>query len=285
MPRVLVLGASGMLGNAMLRYFHAVDGFDVLGTARSAGSLRLLPEAVRRHVATGIDVENPDTLVRLLAHWPADVIINCVGLIKQLSAANDPVAAISMNALLPHRLARLAAVAGARFVHISTDCVFDGRKGGYREADTPDAADLYGRSKQLGEVDAPNAITLRTSIIGHELDGANGLVSWFLAQSGSVKGFRRAVFSGLPTVELARVVHQHVLPQPQMHGLYHVSAAPIDKYALLTLVKQVYAKDIEIVPDDNLVIDRSLDSSRFRSETSYVPTDWRTLIEGMKQFG
>lgn len=285
MPKVLVLGASGMLGHAMLRYFHGVEGIEVLGAARSSGFLRLLPQAVRPHVATGIDVENPDSLVRLLAQWPADVIINCVGLIKQLSAANDPVAAISMNALLPHRLARLAAVAGARFVHISTDCVFDGRKGGYREADTPDAADLYGRSKQLGEVDAANAITLRTSIIGHELDSANGLVGWFLAQSGSVKGFRRAVFSGLPTGELARVVHAHVLPRPQMRGLYHVSAAPIDKFTLLTLVKQVYGKDIEIVPDDNLVIDRSLDSSRFRSETGYVPDDWKTLIEKMHKFG
>ena len=285
MPKILVLGASGMLGSAMLRYFHGLEGYEVRGTARSGACLPFLPTDVRPLVIIDVDIESIDSIVRLLDTHRPDVIINCIGLIKQLSSANDSVAAIGMNALLPHRLARLAALVGARFVHISTDCVFSARTGLYAESDPPDATDLYGRSKLLGEVNGTNAITLRTSIIGHELSSAHGLVGWFLAQSGQVKGFTRAVFSGLPTVELARVIHAHVLPQPDLRGLYHVSAAPIAKYDLLTLVKDIYDKDVTIIPDDTLVIDRSLISSRFRSETGYSPPDWRDLITTMHRFG
>lgn len=155
----------------------------------------------------------------------------------------------------------------------------------YTEADVSDAKDLYGRSKYMGEVDYPYAITLRTSIIGHELDGARSLVGWFLAQEGSVKGFKRAIFSGLPTVEIARIIRDFVIPRPDLHGLYHVSAEPIDKYELLRLVAQVYGKNIEIISDDKLAIDRSLDSSRFRELTGYNPPSWPALVQVMHQFG
>ena len=283
--KVLLLGASGMLGNAMLRLFANSDGFDAVGSARSAAVLRLLPQELRERVVCGVDVENVDSLARLFAQVRPEVVVNCIGLVKQLAEADDPLQAIPINALLPHRLARLCQVAGARFVHISTDCVFSGTKGMYREDDPADAQDLYGRSKHLGEVDYPNAVTLRTSIIGHELASAHGLVGWFLAQSGPVRGFTRAVFSGLPTVELARVIRDHVLPRPQMHGLYHVSAEPIAKYELLRLVAQAYGRTNEITPDDKLVINRSLDSSRFRQLTGYVPPAWPELVRTMHDFG
>lgn len=284
MKKVLVLGASGMLGNAVFRLFAESDGFEVLGTVRSDRSKRLLPEALWSSVISGVDVESIDSLVRILGDTRPDVVINCIGLVKQLAEADDPLVAIPVNTLLPHRLARLCALSGARFIHISTDCVFSGSKGMYVEADAADAQDLYGRSKFLGEVDYPNAITLRTSIIGHELDGARSLVGWFLAQSGSVKGFGKAVFSGLPTVELARVIRDYVLTHPQLHGLYHVSADAISKYDLLQIVAKVYGKAIEIVPNDSLVIDRSLDSTRFRSATGFQPKPWSQLIAAMQQF-
>jgi dTDP-4-dehydrorhamnose reductase len=155
----------------------------------------------------------------------------------------------------------------------------------YTEADASDAKDLYGRSKYLGEVDYPHAITLRTSIIGHELDGVRSLIGWFLAQEGSVKGFKRAIFSGLPTVEIARVIRDHVIPQPELHGLYHVSAEPISKFDLLTLVAQTYRKTIDISADDQLVIDRSLDSTRFRQVTGFAPKPWPEQIRSMRDFG
>ncbi len=283
--RVLVLGASGMLGNVVLRLFAQSPGHVTVGSARSAGILRRLPPELRDHLICGVDVENVDSLTRLFAAARPDIVINCIGLVKQLAEADDPLAAIPINALLPHRLARLCDVAGARLIHMSTDCVFAGTKGMYTEDDRSDANDLYGRSKYLGEVDCPNAVTLRTSIIGHELDGAHGLVGWFLAQDGGVKGFTRAIFSGLPTVELARVIRDFVIPRPELRGVHHVSAEPINKYELLKLVAREYGRSTAITPDDQLGIDRSLDSTRFRSLTGYAPPPWPELVRTMHQFG
>jgi dTDP-4-dehydrorhamnose reductase len=212
------------------------------------------------------------------------VVVNCIGLVKQLAQADDPLSALPINALLPHRLARLCGLVGARFVHISTDCVFNGRKGSYLESDPSDAEDLYGRSKYLGEVAYPHSITLRTSIIGHELSSAHGLVGWFLAQEGTVKGYRKAIFSGLPTVELSRIVRDVVLPQPELSGLYHVAAEPIAKYDLLQLVRDAYGKTIAIEPDDGVSIDRSLNAERFRKATGYVAPPWPELVERMRDF-
>jgi dTDP-4-dehydrorhamnose reductase len=170
-------------------------------------------------------------------------------------------------------------------VHISTDCVFSGAKGGYMEEDAPDARDLYGRSKLLGEVDCPHAVTLRTSIIGHELNSAHGLIGWFLAQQGNVKGYTRAIFSGLPTYELARVIRDLVLPRAEMHGLFHVASRPISKYDLLHMVNQEYGKGLKIEPDDHLKIDRSLNANRFLEATGYKAPDWPDLIAQMREFG
>ena len=211
-------------------------------------------------------------------------MINCIGIVKQLADANDPLYALPFNSLLPHRLANLCGVAGARLVHMSTDCVYSGSKGMYTEEDIPDATDLYGRSKLLGEVDYPHAITLRTSIIGHELIGARSLVCWFLEQSGCVSGFNRAVFSGLPTVEIARLIRDYVLPNPLLHGVYHVSSDPINKFDLLKLVAHIYGKNIQIEKNGDYEIDRSLDSVRFREETGYSPASWEDLIVSMHEF-
>ena len=283
--RVLVLGASGMLGNAVLRLFAQSPGYSAVGSARSAGVLRLLPQELRDRVICGVDVENIDSLTRLFASTRPDIVINCIGVVKQLAEADDPLTAIPINALLPHRLARLCEVARARLIHVSTDCVYAGTMGMYREEDASDAKDLYGRSKYLGEVDYPHAVTLRTSIIGHELNSAHGLVGWFLAQQGSVRGYTRAVFSGLPTCELAGVIRDFVLPRPELRGLYHVASAPITKYALLELIAKTYRKSIEIVPSAEVVIDRSLDSSRFRGATGYVAPPWPELVRRMRDFG
>lgn len=283
--RVLVLGANGMLGNAVFRLFATSSGFHAVGTVRRASSRIALHDSVQGEMVTGVDVDQLDSLVAVFEKVQPDVVINCIGLVKQLADANDPLVALPINAMLPHRLARLAALVDARLIHVSTDCVFTGAKGNYLESDQPDALDLYGRSKLLGEVDYPNAVTLRTSIIGTELGSAHGLVGWFLAQSGSVKGFTKAVFSGLPTAVLAQVMRDHVIPNPALRGVWHVSAAPIDKFSLLKLVAAEYGKDIEIVADEKLVIDRSLDSSRFRKQTGWTPPTWPDLIATMRRFG
>lgn len=273
-----------MLGNAVLRTFADSEDYQVVGSVRSAGALRSLPRALQAQIVTGVDVDNWDSLVRLFSRVRPDVVVNCIGIVKQLSEAEDVLTAIPINTLLPHRLARLCELIDARLVHMSTDCVFTGAKGMYTESDQADAQDVYGRSKHLGEVDYQNAITLRTSIIGHELSGARSLINWFLSQEGQVRGFDKAVFSGLPTNEIARVIRDHVIPNRALRGLYHVSAAPINKLDLLALVAQVYGKTIQINPDASLVIDRSLDCTRFRQATGYAPPSWPALIQEMHTF-
>jgi dTDP-4-dehydrorhamnose reductase len=283
---ILVLGANGMLGNAVLRWFSRQERFHVVGSVRHARGIGLLqPLAPAAHLVAGVDVENLDSLTRLFATARPDVVINCIGLIKQLAEADDPLSVLPLNALLPHRLELLSRVAGARLVHVSTDCVFSGSRGNYHESDRPDAEDLYGRSKLLGEVTASaSAITLRTSIIGHELGSAHALVDWFLSQKAGVNGYAKAFFSGVPTVELARIIDQHVLPDPGLAGLYHVSADPIDKCSLLQLVAREYGHGIPITPSDEVKIDRSLDSSRFRDATGYRPDAWPELVRRMREF-
>jgi dTDP-4-dehydrorhamnose reductase len=205
-------------------------------------------------------------------------------LTKHKSGAEDPLVSIPVNTLMPHRLAGLCKLVGTRLIHVSTDCVFSGQRGGYVEGDFADARDVYGKSKALGEVIYPHCVTLRTSTIGHELASQFGLLDWFLAQEGRCKGYTRAVFSGLPTVVFAQVVRDIVVPQTELSGLYHVAAKPIAKFDLLRMIADVYGKDIDIVPDDKLVIDRSLDAKRFQLATGYVAPEWPEMIKLMHTY-
>ncbi len=282
--RILVLGASGMLGNAVIRVLSEKTDWQVYGTVRAESSKRFFQESIADRLLTGVDVEQQDSLMQAFISIRPDVVINCIGLVKQLAEADDPLQAVPINTLLPHRLARLCELSGARLIHMSTDCVFAGEKGWYRENDSSDAKDLYGKSKFLGEVDYLHAITLRTSIIGHELQSAHGLVDWFLSQQGKCSGYTRAIFSGVPTVVLAKIIRDVVIPHPELYGVYHVAARPISKYDLLKLVAQVYGKTIEIVADDWLVIDRSLNADRFREATDYVAPEWEEMIKLMYSY-
>lgn len=279
--RVLVLGATGMLGSTFFRAFSADPGLETWGTMRDGVGARHFAPALHERLISNVPVEGETGLLAAFERARPDVVINCVGIIKQLPNANDHLESLAINSSLPHRLAKYCGMTGARLVHFSTDCVFSGKKGGYTEDDLPDAYDLYGRTKFLGEVDYKNAITLRTSIIGHELASAKSLVDWFLSQTGEVKGYSKAVFSGLPTIEVARVVRDFVMPRPDLHGLYHLSVDPINKYDLLSLVAKTYGKDITITPYDKLVIDRSLNSNRFRAVTGFTPKPWPELIRAM----
>lgn len=283
--KILILGATGMLGNAMVRVLAEAPSLAISATSRSTEGPSFFAPALGVDFHTGVDVESDDGLARLLSDCDPDIIVNCVGLVKQLADANQVLEAVPINTMLPHRLAQLCRAMGTRLVHVSTDCVFSGIRGGYRETDLPDARDLYGVTKWLGEVAEPHCITLRTSIIGHELRTRHGLLEWFLSQNGSVKGFRQAIFSGVPTVELARIVRDHIIPRPDLGGLYHVSAEPIAKYDLLRLFAAEYGRATEILPDDALVIDRSLNSDRFRAETGYQPPSWPELVAAMHHFG
>ena len=285
MKNILVLGVGGMLGSTMMRALTAREEWDVFGTLRSSHSKQFFPSNIKKNIISNIDVQDFDVLSEVLIKTRPKIVINCVGMIKQIQAANDPLQVLPINALLPHRLANLCKLLGSRLVHISTDCVFSGEKGDYLESDISDANDLYGKSKFIGEISSDShAITLRTSIIGHELQSANGLLEWFLSQDVKCKGYNRAIFSGLPTITLAKIINDIVIPRPELHGLYHVSSAPISKFNLLKLIAKEYSKTCEIIPDDSLVINRSLNSNRFSSATGFKVPDWKELVHEMHMF-
>lgn len=280
--RVLIFGATGMLGSTLFRAFSADQSLRTFGTIRDADGVKHFALELRHSLIPNVHLEGESGLLTAFSIAKPDLVVNCVGIIKQLPNANDHLESLAINASLPHRLLKYSSMVGARLVHFSTDCVFSGRQGNYKEDDFPDAYDLYGRTKFLGEVDYPNAITLRTSIIGHELTTGRSLMGWFLSQSGEIRGFRKAIFSGLPTIEVARVLREFVIPNPELCGLYHLSVDPINKYDLLRFVAETYEKDITIIPDEHLIIDRSLNSERFRTATGFAVKSWPELIKAMR---
>jgi len=276
--RVLILGGSGMLGHRLLQALEA-RGHEARATLR--GTLDSYPRRgpLRRdNSIPEVELRDGTRLRQVIAGYRPDTVVNAAGLVLQREDASDPILNIELNSLLPHRAAVYCREYAARLIHISSDCVFSGSRGGYTEADIPDPVDLYGRSKLLGEVGYAPGITLRTSMIGFELNGAHGLLEWFLAQTGTVRGYRRAIFSGLTTIEMCRVIERILSHDSNRHGVYHLSAEPISKHDLLCALRDALHLPVEITPADEPAIDRSLDSSRFREEFRYNPPAWRDMI-------
>ena len=270
-----------MLGHQLFRRFKTRHEVRV--------TLRLGREAYEAHrlfdqgtAFYEIDARQTNALLQVIADLRPQAVVNAIGIVKQRSEAKEMIPSLEINSLLPHRLALMCRTVGARLVHLSTDCVFSGQKGNYCETDYPDADDLYGRTKLLGEVSESHCITLRTSMIGPELTRKTGLMEWFLAQRGqTVKGFTKAIFSGIPTSELARVVERVLVDVPTIHGVYHVAAQPISKYELLTLIRDQLRLPITIERDSTFECDRSLDASRFHQDTGYSPPPWDVMINEM----
>lgn len=281
MTRILVVGASGMLGHQMT-YGLSRD-FEVSGTVRGeASSYSGLPHFARAKLVGGVDVERLETIERAIQDAKPDVVINAIGVIKQVAQGNSAIPAIKINALFPHQLAGLSGKAGARFITFGTDCVFSGRGGPYTETDCPDATDFYGRSKLLGEVAAANCLTLRTSIVGRELRGGHSLVEWILSQNGkTVKGFRRALYSGMTTDAAANLVSEIIRKFPDLSGIWQVAGPQISKFDLLGIVRDEMGLDIQIEADDEFCCDRRLDGSRFSAETGLKLPSWREMIASM----
>jgi dTDP-4-dehydrorhamnose reductase len=279
--RVLVLGAAGMLGHKLLQQWSGV--FELGATLRGPleeSAIRSLHLDVSFY--TGVTVDDFRAVEKAIDHFKPATVVNCIGVVKQLREASDPVVSIAVNALFPHRVAKACHKRGVRLIHISTDCVFSGSKGPYSEGDVADADDLYGRTKRLGEVTVPGSCTLRTSIIGRELARGSGLIEWFLGQDGPrIQGYRRALYTGFTTLALADVLRQIIVEQSDLYGLWHVSSDAINKYDLINMVREVYGKEIGIDPYDNFACDRRLDSSRFRRETGFDPPTWRKMILAM----
>ncbi|MFA4927720.1 MAG: SDR family oxidoreductase [Patulibacter sp.] len=281
MTRILVLGAGGMLGHKLVQRLE--PRFDVHGTLRAdalpAGYDRVLDP---QRTTLGVHVDRIETVERVLDELRPDVVVNAVGIIKQRPDADQSGPTLAINGRFPHELAALCAPRGIRPIQISTDCVFSGARGGYVESDVPDPVDLYGRSKLEGELHEPGTLTVRTSIVGRELRDAHGLFEWFIGNDGgAVRGFSRAIFSGLTTAALADLIGDLIERHPDLHGVWHASAEPIDKLSLLRRLAAALAMTIEIDPDESLVIDRSLDSTRLRDATGWSPPSWTAMLDAI----
>jgi len=279
--RFLILGATGMLGHKLMQ--RLTPGHEVWGTVR--GPVEQAPGiagiAAARLIG-GVTAADLASIRLAVERVRPEALLNCIGIVKQIDAAKDPVLSIAINALLPHQLADLCAAAGVRLIHFSTDCVFSGRRGPYRDADPPDPADLYGRSKLLGEVERRGCLTLRTSIVGRELRRGTGLFDWFFSRrGGEVRGYRNALYTGLTTLAMADLVRLLLESHPELSGVWQVSGEAIDKCRLLELVNQVCGLGIRILPDLDFQCDRRLDSSRFRAATGWAPPTWQSMIETM----
>ena len=275
--RILILGGDGMLGHQLFQGLgkrHEVR-VTLRQTLAHYSALNLFRQA---SVYDEIDVRNLERVRHVMVDFHPDAVVNATGIVKQRNEAGQRIPSIEINALVPHKLSALCQELGVRIINMSTDCVFSGRSGNYSEHDTPDAEDLYGRSKLLGEVTEAPGITLRTSIIGRELSRKTGLLEWFLAQKAPIKGFRNAIFSGFTTFEMSRIIEHILLHSPPRYGFYHVSSAPISKYDLLRLIRDKLGLQIEIVADEAFKCDRSLDSSRFKRTYNYTPPTWDAMI-------
>ena len=280
--RILILGGTGMLGHKLWQTWQ--DKFEVYVTRREENKLlqtNLLLSSFTKNdrVINYVSADNLESVISALELAKSNIVINCIGIIKQLPSAKDPIPSITINALFPNQLAQLCQTYQAKLIHISTDCVFSGRKGNYTEQDNPDPIDLYGRTKLLGEVTDNNCLTLRTSIIGRELNSQNSLLEWFLSQKGkTVKGYDRAIYTGFTTPTLAQIIEKIILEYPTLTGLWHVSSNPITKYQLLNIINQTFNLGITIEKDESFICDRSLNSDRFRKYTGYSPPSWETMI-------
>jgi len=279
--KILILGITGLIGSTFFRVLSQSNTLDVYGTVRNNEQRKYFNPTLSKNVIESSDISLNENIKDLLHDLNPDVVINCIGITKHKNLSSDPLASISLNSLLPHRIVKASEAINARTIQMSTDCVFSGNQGNYVEDDSTDAKDIYGKTKALGEIFYPNAITIRTSTIGHELCYQDGLLEWFLSQQGQCKGFSKAIFSGLPTVEIARILCDVILPNKELEGLFHIASNPINKYELLQLIAKVYAKEINIIKDEEFKIDRSLNSALFISKTHYSAPSWEEMIVSM----
>jgi dTDP-4-dehydrorhamnose reductase len=279
--KVLIFGGNGMLGHKLVQLLS--KRFDVVTTTRiDVSCFERLGIFQNTNVISGIDIRKQEQIARVFEEAKPEVVVNAIGIVKQVPTAKNLEDVLAVNAIFPHHLETACERTNSRLIHISTDCVFRGRKGNYKESDEPDAMDLYGRSKQIGEVVAKNCLTIRTSILGRELGTSHGLLEWFLAQSGkTVAGFTEAIFSGFPTIVLAGIIADVIDKHCDLEGLFHVASEPLSKYDLLCLIRDRFKLNIKVEPSDEIKINRSLDSTLFRRRTNLLPPTWDEMIQQM----
>ena len=283
--RILILGSTGLLGYTFTRYFFDREYFETFALIRNYSKIKYFNEKHYEkfvHINNILDYEETEKIIKNIK---PDVLINCLGITnKKISNSNQSEEFIRINSLLPYRLQKICTGLGSRLIHFSTDCIFSGNKGFYSENDIPDPIDIYGRSKLLGELDFENTLTIRKSVIGHELISKNGLLEWFLSQNKNVEGYKNVKFSGTTVLELAILIEKYVIPRSDLRGILNISGESITKFDLLKIIADLYDKKIDIIPNELIKLDRSLDYSKFSKLTGYYSKPWPLLIKAMREF-
>ena len=284
--RILVLGSSGLIGNTITKYFFNNSNYETFGFLRNSKKISNFKNEYHNNFIYEEDIMDFKKFEKTLERYKPNLIINCIGITNKFTKTNFKFIEelIYINALFPHKLHQICSNIDARLIHLSTDCVFSGKKGFYNENDIPDPLDIYGRSKLIGELNYRNSLTIRKSAIGHELFTSNGLLEWFLNKKDTIEGYKNVIFSGLTVLELARIIDEHIIPNKRLSGIIHLAGNPISKYELLYLISKEYQKKINIIPNESLKIDRSLNSKLFNDITGYKIKDWKELISSMRKF-
>ena len=283
--KILVFGSTGMLGHTLIKYLQTKKSLSVEFTIREESKQDTCKRIFGKNAKFIVNANNPDSALIAIKKYKPDYCINCLGLIKQKDESNNFLKSININSLLPHLLSKYCAQYNSKLIHISTDCVYSGREGNYSEENIPDPIDFYGKSKLLGEVSNKNAITIRTSIIGPEINSSKGLFEWFRSSKDIVYGYSNAWFSGFPTIELSRIIYKYMIKKKLEHDVYNLSSKPINKMNLLNLINEVYDFNKIILEEKSVKIDRTLDCSKFISKTGFVKDEWLTMLKRMKRFG
>jgi dTDP-4-dehydrorhamnose reductase len=282
--RILILGGDGMLGHKVFQVLS--DRFDTFATFRTANgpwnNFPVYSGCNRKRAIVGVDAMDFTSVEKAVRINRPDAVINCIGIIKQVKESGVPLISIAVNSLFPHQLAELCISKKIRMFHMSTDCVFSGRKGNYTEEDIPDAEDIYGRTKYLGEVNRPGCLTVRSSLIGRDFIKDVGLLEWFIGQRGrKIRGYTKVIYAGLTTLAMSRMIGDLIDGYPGLSGLYNIASDPINKYELLVKIRDSMKLDIEIEPYDGVSKDLSLNSSRFFRDTGYRAPSWDEMISDL----
>jgi len=284
--KIIILGCSGLLGNTITKYFLGINDFETYPIIRDSSKIKFFGKNFYKNFIEIKNVFDLSGFEKKIKPLRADIIINCLGVTNKFFSKNPNMIQnfIKINSLFPHQLYQLCSELNIRLIHFSSDCIFSGKKGSYSEFDIPDPIDIYGKSKLLGELDYEKCLTIRKSVIGHEILSKNGLLEWFIDQKNDVKGFKKVLFSGLTTLELSRILEKHIIPMNDLNGIINVTGKSITKYDLLKKIAKFYKKSIKVIPDESVEIDRSLDGSNFTRLSGYSPKSWDELIISMHQF-
>ena len=280
---ILIIGGNGMLGHQFTRYLS--KNHNVKVTLRNKlESYKNLNLFSKENTYCNVDIRSFNSVLEVFEDFAPQAVINCSGITKQLTFQDSAASIIKVNSLFPHQLAEVCTEYNARLVQLSTDCIYSGTKGLYKEEDPSDALDLYGKTKFLGEVDSENVITLRKSTIGLELNSNHGLIEWFLKQKDKVNGYTKAIYSGFTSVVLAELIEKIIVEQKSLSGIWNLASSPISKFDLLRgLADRLDKFEIEIVPDDKINIDRSLDPTKFNELTGYVSPSWNSMLDQLAE--